>query len=459
MAEPKLSSDVTISDKVELTEDDLYDQSRRAQRVLDYVLYGDAKNDDTSGVDVRAARSAPPVAARDSGREASRVLFVTRDEAALSANSAVQREYAELTGYFDEVHVFVLIPRKGEGKTVRVTDRMWVYPVRSGYWWTLPFAAKRHAAEALVFHGSVRPDVIVGTDPYEAGLAALLIGRACDRPVQIHVPEDFTDDAFRKRDPDNGWRRRIARYVLKRVTSVRAKTEAIKTMLQQRFKKIGDIEVLPRFYNFTGYRDAVPAFDVHDKFRDFVFVALTFGELTADSRIHDVFAALNRVLHNPRIGLVVVGDGPAEAIFKEKVKLLGIERNVVFLKTAEDPVSLVKTADLLIETGTSVESEEYVMRAAAAGLPMLAVETALRKDLFRDGHSAFLCPPGDVPCLSQKFTKFLNSPALRKQFSLEGAAVARDRLIEDPAAYYRAFGDSIEVVVSGAASEQAPQQS
>lgn len=442
------------ADKIVLKDDAIYDQSKRAESVLDYVLRDELKaasgDAEVPTVDVETAKRATPIIDGETGRTASRILFVTSDSAVLSSGSAVQSEYLALSDHLDEVHVLVLIPRKGAGKSVRVGERVWVYSVFAPHWWQLPFRARSAAYDALVFHGSVRPDIVVGKDPYEAGLAALLIGRAFERPVQVHVPDDFTEAAFRERAAGNKWRKRIAKYVLKRVPSVRARTDAIKGMLQKRFKNIADLEVLPRFFNFSGFLAATPSIDVHDTYRDYIFIAVAFGPLTADSYIHDVFTALNRPLHNPRIGLIVVGEGPAEHLFQEKVKLLGIERNVVFLKSAPDPISLLKTADLLVEAGTTRASEANVMRAAAAGLPVLAIETEVRKDLFEDGHSAFLCPAKDIPCITQKFTKFLNTPALRKQFSLNGTQIARDRLIEDPNAYYRAYRDSIEVVLEGA---------
>lgn len=430
-----------------------YDQSRRAQQVLDYVLKDEvaaASGASTDlGVPVDAALHEAPVAEIDSMRATSRVLFVTGDAAALTSGSTLQESYRALARVFDEVHVLVLIPRKGTTKSTRIDQRAWTYAVYSPHWWKLPFAARSAAREFLTFHETVRPDIIVGAEPYEAGVAALWIGRAFDRPVQIHVPDDFTAEAFRDRSPHNKWRVRMARYVLKRVASVRTKTDAIKQSLAARFKRLDDIEVLPRFYNFTGYLTAQPTADIHDTYRDFVFIILAFGPLTADSHLHETFTALNRVLHNPRIGLVVVGDGPARELFDEKVKLLGIERNVVFLKTLEDPISYVKTADLVFLTGTDRASEEHAMRAAAAGTPLIAATTDLLEDLFNDGESAFLCPQGDPTCFAQKFTKLLNMPALRKQFARNSQQVTRDRLIEDPNSYYRAYRDSIEVVLAG----------
>lgn len=447
-----------VNNSVVFKNDELYDQSQRAESVLDLILQ-EGVADDRRGaageVAVATERAARPVIDRDTGRTTSRVLFVTSDTDALIEDSAAQREYLALADYFDEIHVLVLVSHRGEQKTLRTADNVWTYSVHHKRWWRLPFVARDAAANQLVFNGGFRPDIVVGVDPYEAGLAALRIAKRYARPLQIHVKENFMKRSFLAVDRRNKWRRRIARYVLARTSSVRAATFAIQHMLEEEVGDIADLTTLPKFYNFTGYIENPPSFDIHDIYKGYVFIILAFGPLTADSYLHDTFTALHRTLHNPRIGLVVIGDGPAKKLFTEKAQLLGIERNVAFLPRVDDLLSYVKTADLLIATGTDKESETAVLRAAAGGLPIVAYETDVRNDLFEDGVSAFLCPPGDTVCMTEKFTQFLNSPAYRKEFARNSVQVAKDRLIENPEQYHRAYRDSIEVILETELPEQA----
>lgn len=445
--------------KVIFNNDEIYDQTQRASSVLQQVLESEEFTQPEGAlqipeVDVRTARTARPVIVADSGRTTSRVLFVTSDQSVLLKNSATQREYIELAAFFDEVHILVLVKRNGTDTSIRAAPRVWLYPVHNPYWWKLPFAARSEAEALLVFNGAVRPDLIVGTDPFEAGYAAYLIAKSFARPFQIHVHEDFTDSAFRSAAPANKWRVRLAKHVLNRTGSVRAGTTEIAEMLQKRFSKITDQAVLPHFYNFAGYLDAVPAFDLHERYKDFAFIALTFGSLTADSSLHDVFSALHQMLKNPRIGLIVIGEGPAKKLFEEKTALLGITKSVVFVPFVEDMISVMKTADVVIIPDTDLASDEVLMRAAAAGLPIIAVRTPLRADVFKDGESSFLCEERDISCMTQKFSKLLNTPSLRKQFSRLSMDTVRNRVVEDPMVYYQTLRDTIEVVLgTGEAGE------
>lgn len=452
MAEEELTS--LDKEKLTLTDEQVWDQSSRAEAVLEHILKAEASKDlagqDSERMTVAEAIRARPVLDRDTGRDRARVLFVTTDEQALVPDSALRRDYAELAKQFDEVHVFCLVPRSGQETFDRAGDNLWFYQIRAKHWWQLPSAAKAAAKEALVWNKVVRPDVIVGIDPFEAGLAAHLIAKSFARPLQLHIHTDpFTED-YLKAALDNNWRRRIARYLLRRVKSVRTATASLQAAIEKRYRRLYDVATLPRFYNFTGLLTAAPAFDLHQRYPDMVFIILAFGPLTADSYLHDLFSALNRLLRNPRIGLVVVGDGPAGALFEEKVKLLGIERNVVFKKEPEDLASYLKTANLLVEMSTAEDGEVRVLQAAAAGLPAVMYATDLRRDLFKDGESGFIVEPGDLSGVYQKTSKFINGASLRSQFSENASNIARDRLREDPAAHYQAIALTIESVLVAA---------
>lgn len=450
MSEEEITS--LKNEKLSLDEETGLDQSSQAEAVLQQILQSEQAptsnpEDVQNQVSVAEAIASRPIIDQDTGRVKARVLIVTTNEDVLRVNSTLMSEYVGLSKQLDELHIICLIARKGAEKFDRVGDNLWVYQVRSKNWWNLPWAGKRAAIEALTWNGTPRPDVVVGVDPFEAGLGALLIARKFKRPLQYHIYNDPFDPDYKEEQSDNNWRIRLAKFLLRRAKSVRTHTNLLKESLSKRYKKLSDISVLPRFYNFSGLLNATPAFDLHQKYKDFVFIMLAFGPLTADSHLHDIFTALNRMLHNPKIGLVVVGDGPARELFHEKVKLLGIDKSVVFVKEVDDMISYLKTADLLLEASTDEEGERRVLQAAVAGLPIVMTTTPLRKDLFKDGTSAFMCEPKDLASMTEKVSKFINTAVLREQFSDFAKDIAKERLHEDPEAHFQALALSIESVL------------
>lgn len=446
--------------KIFQTDDSVYDQSKRAEAVLDRILHAETEAEEESKsaapeeaeVTVEEELAARPTLDFGTGRDRARVLFVTTNEQALETNSRFAGEYLALATLFDEIHVMVLLPRAGKNSFTRAEKNLWFYKVHAKDWQDLPRAARDAADEALTWNGTVRPDVIVGVDPFEAGASAYEIAKSFSRPLQIHVKTDFLSNDFAAAREGNYERAKLADKLLREAGSVRAGSAAVKKKLEEKYRKIADLKTLPRFYNFAGLQKAEPGFNLREKYPGFAFIMLTFGPLTADSHLHDVFTAIHRLLLNPRIGLIVIGDGPGRNLFLEKVKLLGIEKSVVFLKQADDLVSYFKTSDLFIETDVSDESEIRILQAASCGAAIAAYETDVRKDLFQDGKSAFLCPPRDMQCLGQKVNQFINTPALRTEFKELALSVASERLHEDKDAYFRAIRDSIESVLVPSAS-------
>ncbi|MCB9811693.1 glycosyltransferase [Candidatus Nomurabacteria bacterium] len=443
-------SDTSVEKKI-VFEDDLtmFDPARRAGAVLDHVLDTRPKSVERihKRVSIKEARRDRPIIDRDTGRTMSRVLFVTSDTRALEKGSSVQNHYMSLSSVFDEVHVLVLGGSTHARQEHRISQAAWVYSAPSAQWWLAPWRARQAALDMLVFSDTVRPDVVVGTDPYTAGLSAYLIASAFSRPLQIQVHEDFLAPTFKQADAHYKRKQRLARYVLRRTNSVRTATEVLAQTINGKFKRIVDVATLPQYFDLQGLREAVPTFDVHERYKDFKFVILTYAPLTADSHLHAVITALRGLLMSPRIGLIVIGTGPAKHLFQEKVKLIGIAKSVVFLERVEDTVSLLKTADLLIEAGATEEAEEHVLKAAAAGLPIVTAAVGRVETLFTDGSSAFICPVGDIDCLSKKTNQFLNQSSYRSLFAHTASEIVAARIDEDPVNYYRSYRDTIESII------------
>jgi glycosyltransferase involved in cell wall biosynthesis len=160
--------------------------------------------------------------------------------------------------------------------------------------------------------------------------------------------------------------------------------------------------------------------------------------------------AARSALFSKGVGLVVLGDGPAKGEFEKRAQILGVGEQVIFTKDMTKLGLYLQNADILLCTDTTDASDELIVQAAASGLPLLAAENHFRSDLFVDGTDAFLCPKEDTVCFSQKLIKFLNTNALRTQFSENAKAIVTTRLSEDPAVYREAYRNSIEGVFDSA---------
>ena len=428
-------------------EDDAFDASVHAGGVLDHVL------DETS--EITQEQRANEVSVEDelrkerliedsSTRVRSRVLFVTKDQAALESGTAAQMYFKNLTEVFDEVHVIVLGVGKRKTDTVRIAPKAWAYPATSRYFFQQSFAASTTAKQQLNFTDGFRPDIVVAMDSFESGLAGYFIARKFKRAFQVQITEDFLTDEFVEEDEHNRWRLRFSEFVLKRTKSVRVDTDTLKQKITTRYKNISDLALLPQYFNIAETVQLVRDTQAKKLYPQFSFSILFVGALDHTSTLFRAIDAVRSLLRTPSIGFIVVGEGPAKEEFQERTRLLSVDAQVIFRPATDDVVAHMQSANVLICTDTDSDSESVVIKAAAAGLPMILARTTLRDDLFTDGVDSFLCEPADTIEFSQKLVKFLNMNAIRSQFAENAKDIVRSRIEEDPEMYRIALRDSIE---------------
>jgi glycosyltransferase involved in cell wall biosynthesis len=423
------------------------DPSKRAGRILDSLLEEAAEPSlatQTPETTVEEELNREPLVPMQSTRVQSRALFITQDITVFQKDSSAQLHFLNISNVFDEVHVLVLCGTLQVKKDAqRLSKNVWLYPVSSGHWWQQPFAALTVAEQQLRFGEGFRPDIIVALDPAESGLAGLWIAKRFQRLFQVHVREDFFDDEFTKKEKKNKRRVRIVTHVLKRIRSVRFESLTIKEHIEKRFPSIPDMGLLPRHYDIQSLLKLAQS-EGEDAFPQFSFTILFAGKLDHESTLFRALDASRPVLSSKNIGMVVVGDGPSKKEFQKRAELLGIQEQVLFLPDDGRLPLYLRSADVLLCTDTTEASDELTIKAAAAGLPLIAAETPLRKDLFTDGESAFLCSKEETTQFTQKLTKFLNGNVLRVQFSTNARDIVKSRLHEDPEAYRLAYRDAIE---------------
>ena len=407
-------------------------------------------------ISVEEARAERPLVSYDDKRQRARVLFVTNDTSFLNPVDEGLDRFFELIGEFDEIHIMVLrtgvLPTK---PVLRVRERVWVYIASSKHWWWTPVIANEEMAiNQLKFANGFRPDLIVALEPFESGLAAQWIGKAQNRPVQIHVRRNFRSKSWRKESPRNKWRSLLARYVLSRATSVRVQTKQIRDSIQSWCSSDSNLSLLPRFNNFTSIIQHTPEFDLHTKYPMYEKILLYVGALNYDSTLFNAIDVLKYILANPRVGLVVIGDGPTRADCERKIKKLGLETQVVFSKEVTDVATYLKTADALFLSDTTVVSDELSLQAAIATLPTIMLETELRREYFTDTQNAYICPK-DFNCFKEKLMSLIHESGVAADFRKQLAHTVRPRLAEDAQAYHQRYRESVErMVVDGVSSDQ-----
>jgi len=428
------------------------DVSLRQQQTLDYLLAEEvnAKKRKAAGpkVSIAEARHGEAHYEVESDRETTRLLFISQDTSLLNQTTQSLDGYLNLSDVFDEVHIVVLqVGLPARNPVLRVAGNVWMYIVSTKAGLKQIEEAKKMITEQLEFAAGFRADLIVARDPIVSGYLALWASRKYDRPVQLHVLEDFTDRTLFNRYTYPKLTAMFFKYVFKRFKSVRTNTDSLTEKLQKKFPHTTDISTLPRFHNFAAISEAESSFDIKDKYRQFSFIVLYIGQLSHGSKAFQAIDAARNLMRSPKVGLVMMGDGDARAELQMRATVLGIPTQVVFEKNSEDMYSYLKSADVLVIPDVDEFSDELAIKGAAAGIPLVMAKTPQRLDLFQNEVSALFADEGDIIDMSNKMKVVLNDPGMRMTLKENALLLVAEKLHEDPMQYRLAYRDSVEAAL------------
>lgn len=420
------------------------DVSDSAAGELEYVIAKDTKKEVEPTVSVEEAMAEKPVYKVTSTRNVTRVLFISNNQELLNPTKQTLDGYVNISDLFDEVHVVVLrtgIPPKNP--VLRASENVWIYTASATHWWQLPKVGMQVVGDQLSFASGFRPDLIVARDPFESAIIARRAGKQFGRPTQLHIIEDFTSLEFLQKRKSNFFRRFLPYFTIKNFGSVRSKTEALTKKVQQRFGP-ADLKTLPRLQNYEALINKNTNVQLTDMYHGFSIFLLYVGPLTENCGLHKILDASKFILRNERVGLIVIGDGPAKDALQKQAKALEIEKQVIFEKETVDTFPYLKGAHLLFVTETTRQSEEVVLQAAAVGMPIVLTKTEQREDVFVDKYSAYFIDSKDTESITGAVSDLLNDVQGRQLMGQNAQGVIKEKFHFDPTEYQAAYRLSIE---------------
>jgi glycosyltransferase involved in cell wall biosynthesis len=415
------------------------DSSTQASGELDYMLRK-PKEEAFSTESVDDAMHASRLAKHTSDRDVTRVLFISKNTALLNPSQQTLDGYINVSDMFDEVHIVVmrigLPPRQ---PVLRPDKNVWIYTVAATYWWQLPAAAKLVLEKELKFATGFRPDLIVARDPLESGLVALRAAKDYGRPAQLHVTKSTYDREVSIRF----LYQLLARYTIPRFKSVRVTNKMIWNKISS-IVTATDFSILPRLNPYQSILQSQTKIDLHKKYPQYIFSMMFVGQLEEGSSVLEVINAAAQVLQNSSVVLFIIGDGPLLSDCKSRAKALGIEEQIVYLPSTVNVPQYLKSAHVLFITDTDEFSEDIMLQAAYAQVPMLLSKTEHRLDIFSHLESAYFCEPHEIELLTTGLSALMNDVELRKQMADQALMAAQDYFHQDPTLFQRKYRASVE---------------
>ncbi len=150
---------------------------------------------------------------------------------------------------------------------------------------------------------------------------------------------------------------------------------------------------------------------------DFVFGTIARLDLTKDTiTLVRAFAAVALPRRNPRIKLLIVGDGEERSKLEEFIDKLDLNRAVIFTGMRRDVPRLLKAMDVFVLSSVSEGMPLTVLEAMAARLPVVATEIGALPELVEEGKTGFLVPIRHAVAIADRLEEFLANRQLAKSF-------------------------------------------
>lgn len=129
-----------------------------------------------------------------------------------------------------------------------------------------------------------------------------------------------------------------------------------------------------------------------------------------------------------RIGLTIVGDGPARPELEAQAARLALSERIAFrgwLGRDELPAAY-RAADAFVFPSRDEGMPNVVLEAMAAGLPVVATRIAGSRDLVVEEETGLMLDADDTPALAAALARLAEDPALRRRLGEGG----RRRVVE-----------------------------
>jgi glycosyltransferase involved in cell wall biosynthesis len=129
---------------------------------------------------------------------------------------------------------------------------------------------------------------------------------------------------------------------------------------------------------------------------------------------------------HPNIRVILFGEGPGEPKLKALATKLNLYGTLRFAGFRQDLDDYLACFDLLVHPAVREGLGVAMLKAAAAGVPVLAFDTAGAREAVVHGETGVLVPPQDVAKLQKAIELLIDEPEMRHELGAAGRQRMKD---------------------------------
>lgn len=350
-----------------------------------------------------------------------KVLMIGTDKNILSENSEARQRILEYGKLVEELYIIVFAKRNFQSKDkiqkTQIANNIFAYPTNSKNKLLCIFDAVEIGKSIIVNLPKKQENslaFISCQDPFECGLAGYLLKRKFKIPLHLQIHTDFLSSFFKKESLKNRVRVWLAKFLIPRANCVRAVSKRIEKSILKKISSKSKIKVLPVFVDVKKIQETPMKTDLHEKYPQFDFIILMASRLTKEKNIGLAISAFAGIAKKyPKVGLVIVGDGPMRNNFKNQILKLKNGRNIILEDWVDDLTSYYKTADLFLLTSNYEGYGRTVVEALAANCPVVMTDVGLAGDILKNEQNGLIAPVNNKTALQKALERMINDITLR----------------------------------------------
>lgn len=335
-----------------------------------------------------------------------RILSFSLDKSILNKESALARR-TEIYGRLAEKYT-VLVPFK-EDREMHLSEKVNIFGV----------AGKSKIQKLLRIYQKAKRllqnekyNVLTVQDAYFLGLVGLILAKKFQLglEIQVHGWEKFY-----------GWRKIIARFVLKRADAIRVVSQRLKKQLISEFK-IEEKKIIVAPIQTQTQSAKFRTQNYKPKLKD-KFVFLTVGRLVPVKNIKMQIVALAEISKkHSEVELWIVGDGPEKYKLKNQKEKLKIADKIKFLgfKNRAELELIYQKADAFLLTSNSEGWGLTAIEAASFGLPIIMTDVGCAGEIIQNNVSGLIVPVKGQEKLETAMLQLIKLEDLRKKIGEGG---------------------------------------
>lgn len=170
-----------------------------------------------------------------------------------------------------------------------------------------------------------------------------------------------------------------------------------------------NISVITRGFNYDYFNEIKPDNSVISKNEEGLNI-IFIGRLIDGKGIPDLIDAIN-ILSDKPIKCYIVGDGPQKQFILRKISELNLDKSIRVLgyKPHEDIVSLIKSADVLINTSYSEGFSNVLIEAALCKKAIITTNVGIAPEIIIHNKTGIITEMRNPETLAEKINFLLNN--------------------------------------------------